>query len=424
MSSPTTLTTSAATVHRLDNGLIIVLEPLPYLRSATAGVWIRSGSAHETASQAGISHLLEHLFFKGTSTRTARQLSEAVEARGGHINAFTSRDYTCLYVKTLGEHIQSGLEVLADVLTDSQLCDFDKEKNVVIEEIATLDDVPEDYVHDLFTQRLWPDHAMGRPIAGTEDTVSGLTRDTVLDYYRQWYGPDNVIVAVAGAFDSAMLLPEMERLFNGLTPLNNARTVDPVTQGACFDHVDRDIAQDHLCFGFTAPSVKEDRRFAANLLSNALGGGFTSRLFEKVREDAGLAYSIYSFYSTSSCGGMLGVYAATGPENLSEALDLTFRELRDLRDNGMTADELELNREQLKGNLLMSLESTFNRMTRMAKSLMHFDRVVPVDEVVGHIEGVTIDDVQSLAQDLFRQDQCAAVVLGPDANGGKAEAAL
>lgn len=413
MSATGAITVDTSSVHRLSNGLTVILEPLPYLRTASAGVWIATGSANEQPRLAGVSHFLEHLFFKGTLTRTARQLMEAIESKGGHLNAFTSRDYTCLYAKTLGEHTGSGIEILADIVKNSQFCDFEKERNVILEEIASIEDVPEDHAHDLLTRKLWPDHSIGTPITGTHETMSAMTIEDVRAYFREWYVPGNLIVSVAGCFDENAILDQIRSEFEPL-PAGGSPTVNG---GARFGSgpllMDRDITQTHLCFGFPGPGVHDERRYVYNMLSSALGGGSTSRLFETIREQEGLAYSIYSFASSYWRTGMMGVYAAVAPENREKTFDLAFGEIRKLRDEPLPPDELELNREQLKGSVLMALESTFNRMTRLAKSYMYHNRILSIDEVIAGIEVVTAEQVQQLAQERYTADQCALVVLGP-----------
>ncbi|MBM3288846.1 MAG: insulinase family protein [Candidatus Hydrogenedentes bacterium] len=411
--SASSIAVDTSSIHKLDNGLTVLLEPLPYLRTAAAGVWIATGSANERPEQAGVSHFLEHLFFKGTSKRTARQLMEAIESKGGHLNAFTSRDYTCLYAKMLGEHVDTSIEILGDVVKDSQYFDFEKERNVILEEIASTEDVPEDHVHDLLTRNCWPDHPLGMPIAGTKETMTAVTVDDVRAYFQHWYRPENLTVSVAGCFDEAAVLEQIAAEFGSLPPGHAAQPDGAPAFAPGVAQIESDISQDHLCFAFPGPSVFDERRYVYNMLSNALGGGPTSRLFETIREQEGLAYSIYSYHAGHWRAGMMGVYAAIAPENLHKTFDLSFAEVRKLRDEAMPQQELELNREQLKGSVLMTLESTFNRMTRMAKSYMYHGRIVPVDEIIAGVEAVTAEQVQHLARERYTPEQCALLVLGP-----------
>jgi predicted Zn-dependent peptidase len=403
----------AVSLTTFDNGLTVAQEVLPYLRSATAGLWIAAGSAHEKPHETGLAHFLEHLFFKGTKTRTVRQIMEAIESRGGQINAFTSREYTCLYVKTLDNHIQTGIEILADVAKNALFADLEKERNVVLEEIASVEDTPDEHIHDLLTEYLWPNHALGRPVSGTQESVSQLFREHVQTFYDTWYKPGRMVFSIAGNFDREAVLSQVRAEFDGLIPgAAPAAAEAPAFRGGV-QTVDRDIAQAHVCLGFPAPDLRRPDRYVCDMVSNILGGGSTSRLFERIREDEGLAYSIYTFHSLYTRAGMLGVYAAVAPQSYQKTLDLTFEELRRLCAERISAEELEMNREQIKGNMLMALESTFTRMSRMAKCLMYYGRLIPVDEVIANVDAITPDDVQSFAQKTFTPENCALVTLGP-----------
>lgn len=402
-----------AVARKLDNGMSVTFERLPYLHSATAGIWVRSGSVNETAEQAGVSHFLEHLFFKGTKTRTTRQIMEPIESKGGHLNAFTSREYTCVYVKTLEKHIATGIEILADVVKNSTFQDLEKERNVVLEEIASIEDVPEDYAHDLLTRRMWPDHPLGRPVSGFAETVSKLDLKDAQNYYKAWYRPRAMYFSIAGNFDENAVLDQVYKEFGGLQPSSSLKRSDAPEFKPGIEVVERDIAQNHFCLGFPGPSVLDPRRYVYDILSSALGGGSTSRLFERLREKEGLAYSIYSFHSCYFSTGMLGVYAAVAPESFDKAIEMTAEEIRKFRDQPMTETELESNREHLKGSMLMSLESTFNRMTRMAKSMLYYKRLLGILEVIQALDAVTVDDVHQVAQEIFQPGKGTMLVLGP-----------
>ncbi len=400
-------------VHTLDNGLRVVCEYLPYVHSASIGAWIKTGSANEDPQVAGISHFLEHLLFKGTETRTARELMEAVEGRGGQLNAFTTREYTCLYAKTLDQHAGSAFEILADIINHSTFCDLEKERNVILEEIASNQDVPEDYVHDVLTEFAWPDHPLGRPIAGYGESVSRTGLDEVRAYRDAWYTPENMIVAIVGRFDEAVFLKQVEDAFGALAARPVARNGSAPSYRAGQRIERREIAQDHLLWCFPSVSLNHPDRFAFDLLSSALGGGSTSRLFERIREQEGLAYAVYSFNSLYAAGGMLGFYAAVAPENLQHTLDISAEEMRKLRDDPLAEQELMSNREQLKGGLLLALESTFSRMSRMVRSLMYKDRIVSVSEALEQLERVSAGEIQQVAQRTFAADRSAVAVVGP-----------
>lgn len=406
--------TDNAVARKLDNGMTVTLERLPYLHSATAGIWIQTGSANERAEQGGISHFLEHLFFKGTKTRSARQIMEPIESRGGHLNAFTSREYTCIYVKTLDKHVAEGIEILADIVKNSTFADLDKERNVVLEEIASIEDVPEDFAHDLLMRHLWPTHALGRSVLGDEDTIGSINLQQVLDYYKAWYRPRGMYFSIAGNFDEDAVLDQVRNEFGCLPPSSSVKPDEPPTYGTGIHKVERDIAQDHVCLGFPGPTVSDPRRYTYDVLSSALGGATTSRLFQRIREDEGLAYSIYSFHSCYFMAGVLGVYAAVAPESFKKTADLTFEEIRKFRDNPIPEEEIDRNREHLKGSMLMSLESTFNRMSRMAKSMIYYQRLLSIQEIINGLDAVTREDVNQVACETFTPENCTAVVLGPE----------
>lgn len=413
MRQPNLHADNGAVARKLANGVTVTMERLSHLRSAAAGVWVKTGSANETDMQSGISHFLEHLFFKGTARRSARELVEAIESKGGQLNAFTSRDYTCVYVKTLDTHIGTGIEILADIIKNSQLCDLEKERNVVLEEIASIEDVPEDHIHERLARRLWPNHPLGRSVSGTIDSVKTLKLEDIRAYYTTWYRPQNMYFSIAGNFDEEVVLNQVCVEFGDLAPGAAMERNGAPSFGNGVEVVGRDIAQAHICMGFPGPIANDPRRYVYDVLSNALGGGSTSRLFERIREDEGLAYAIYSFHAAHLTSGMLGVYAAVAPQNLEKTLDLIFHELQNFRDKSMSDAELEMNREQLKGNMLMALENTFVRMSRMAKSMMYFGRVIPVEEVIKSVDAVSTEDVQRLAHDTFVRERCALVALGP-----------
>ncbi len=414
-----------AVTRAFPNGLTVAVEPLPHVRSVSAGVWIKTGSVNEPQEQGGISHFLEHLLFKGTTRRSARELVEAIERHGGQINAFTSRDYTCIYVKVLDNHWVTGIDVLCDIINNSVLSDVEKERNVILEEIASIEDVPEELAHDILTEQMWPEHPLGRPIPGSSQCVQRLSRADLSDYYHRWYHPGNLIVAVAGHVEPEAVFEQVAAQFEdaparpAAAPTTEAPKFSPGVEKAV-----RDISQSHFCFGFPGPTPLSEDRYVYDLLCSALGGGSTSRLFEKIREDEGLAYAIYAFHSAYYLAGMFGVYAAVAPENLDRTLELCASELRDFRDNPMTETELELNREQLKGGLLMALENTSSRSSRLAKSLIYHNRILSVDELVGAIDQVTSEQVQTLAQSIFRPEKLCMVVVGPHRGKSLAPLAL
>jgi predicted Zn-dependent peptidase len=405
--------TDNAVARALDNGLSVTLESLPHLHSASVGMWIRCGSANEAEEQSGISHFLEHLFFKGTETRSTRQIMEPIESKGGHLNAFTSREYICVYFKALDKHIASGIEILADIIKNSTFADLEKERNVVLEEISSIEDVPDEYVHDLLALKMWPNHPLGRPVSGSEETVSNLSFSDVKNYCEQWRQPSGMFFSIAGNFDEDAVFEQVRNEFGSLPSRPAPKPCDAPAFNPGVEFIERDIGQDHFCMAFPGPTVLDKRRFAFDVLSNALGGGSTSRLFERIRENEGLAYSIYSYVSAYFSSGFLGVYAAVAPENFDRAMEMTCEEIRKFRDFSITPEELEANREQLKGSMLMSFEGTFNRMSRMARSMLYYGRMMSIAELIEGLDSVTIDDIHEIAEEILQPDKCATVVLGP-----------
>lgn len=398
----------------LTNGITLITESLPYVQSCTVGVWIKTGSANETPAWSGTAHFLEHLFFKGTTTRSPREIMHAIESRGGQMNAFTGREATCLYVRTLPEHVGTAIEILGDVVCNSVYADLEKERNVILEEIASVQDTPDEYVMDLLTMQFWPGHALGRPIAGFEETVSKLGIDDIRAFKEAWYRPENMVVAVVGNFDADAVRAQAEEHFAGLQSADALDGAAIPGRGAGVRFVDQSIGQDHVAMAFPATVIGDPMRYRYDLLSCILGGGSTSRLFESVREEAGLAYAVYSYHSAYGKAGLLGVYAAVAPETLDQTLALVSAELKRLKDDVVSDEELASNREQLKGSFLFAMENTFNRMTRMARSWLFQGRIVTSEEILAEVNAITAGALRELAVETFDTDKCALTVLGPD----------
>ena len=400
-------------LHRLDNGFTIAMERLPYLHSASLGIWIKTGSAAEERHEAGLAHFLEHLFFKGTKTRNVHEIMEAVESRGGYLNAATSREYTTLYVRMLSKHINVGIEILADILMNSTFTDTEKERGVILEEIAAIEDTPDELAHDLLSEFHWPNHPLGRPVSGYADTVSAMNYDDFQRFYKAWYKPSNMVFSIAGNFDEEQVLDQVSNCFGALPAGDTAQLDSAPTFQAGIQVVERPISQTHIGIAMPGPSSLDEKRYMCNLLAGILGGGGTSRLFEIIREQEGLAYSVYAYHASHIPTGMLGIYEAVAPKNCQRALDLTFRELRRMREETVSLEELERGREQLKGSMLMALESTHVRMSRMAKGLLFKGKINSVEEIIASIDAVTVASIQEFAQQYFRPESCALLLLGP-----------
>ncbi|MCF6284106.1 MAG: insulinase family protein, partial [Candidatus Hydrogenedentes bacterium] len=301
----------------------------------------------------------------------------------------------------------------ADLIKNSLFCDLEKERNVILEEITAVEDTPDDLVHDLMATHHWPEHALGRSIAGTTESVSALDYDRVVDFYQRWYTPENMVFSIAGNIDTEAVLKQVREEFEGMPKASTPTQFSAPAFKAGAKAVTRDIAQSHITLAFPGLSLRDDMKYAYDMTGNVLGGGSTSRLFMRIRENEGLAYSIYAYNAFYLSTGMLGVYAGVAPEQLGKTLDLTFEELRKLRDDGVPEDELELNREQIKGGMLMALESTSTRMARMAKSVLYHGEIIPIATIIERVDAVTRADVQACAQEIFVPEKCALLVLGP-----------
>ena len=410
---------------RLPNGIRIVSEELSALGSVTVGIWVENGSRYERPEQAGISHFLEHLFFKGTERRTAAQIAEEIDAVGGVLNAFTGKEYTCYYAKVLDEHLPLALDLLADVFTHSQFAEeeIERERTVIVQEISQIEDTPDDYVHDLFAQAFWSDHPLARPIAGTAATVSSFRRPEFLAFFGERYRPDRILVAGAGNLRHEALA---EVAATHLGPLGGATSfVDgppPVAHGGLLVH-EKDLEQVHLCFGSPGISQHDEDRYAAHLLNSALGGGMSSRLFQEIRERRGKAYTVYSFLTSYRDSGYTGVYVGTSAEWVHEVADCVRQETARIVREGLSATELARVKTQMKGGMQLGLETSDSRMSRIAKNEIYYGRDVPIAEVAARFDAVTNDDVVRVASRLFGSGVLQLTVLG-DLDGHRLDAEM
>ena len=399
---------------RLPNGVRVVSESLADLPSVTAGIWVENGSRYERPEQAGISHFLEHLFFKGTERRTAAGIAEEMDAVGGMTNAFTGKEYTCYYAKVLREHLPLALDLLADIFTHSTFPaeEVERERSVIIQEISQAEDTPDDYVHELFNAAFWPGHPLARPIAGTPETVSGLHREHFLSFLEARYRPDRILITAAGSVTHDELLAVVEQQFGGLS--GTAVPVDgvPPTHQAGVSVHEKDLEQVHVFLGTPGIAHVDADRYAAHLLIMALGGGMSSRLFQEIRERRGKAYTVYSSLSPYVDAGYVGTYVGTSAEWVREVVEIIRAEQRRTAREGLTAAELTRVKNQTKGSMLLSLETSDSRMFRIAKNMIHFGRNVPLAEVAAAIDAVTNDDILRVAQRVFPASSFGLTVLG------------
>jgi predicted Zn-dependent peptidase len=399
---------------RLPNGIRVLSEELADLASATVGIWVENGSRYEASAQSGISHFLEHLFFKGTERRTATQIAEEIDAVGGVINAFTSKEYTCYYAKVLPEQLPLALDVLGDIFLHSRFAEeeIERERSVILQEISQAEDTPDDYVHDLFGLAFWPGHPLSRPVAGSAATVGPLQRDDFLRFLEARYRPDRVLLSAAGKVRHDELVDVVARTFGVLSGASGADPDQPPEPRAGLTLHHKQLEQVHICLGAPGLAHAHPDRYAAHLLSQALGGGMSSRLFQEVRERRGKAYTVYSFLPSFHDTGYLGVYVGTSAEWAREVLDVIQAELRKIATDGLGVEELARAKTQMKGGLLLGLETSDSRMSRVARNEIYFRRDVPLEEVAAGVDAVSNDDVVRVARAMFRPQTLAVTVLG------------
>lgn len=398
----------------LPNGIRIFTKKIPYLFSVNIGIWVPGGSTTEPEGKEGLAHFLEHLFFKGTKTRTTRDIMEAIECKGGQINAFTTQEYTCFYIKTLTEHFSLAIEILSDILKNSTFDEIEKERNVILEEISLLEDTPEDIILDLFHQFVWQNHPLSRPILGTARSIKSLTRRDITSFYRKVYSAGNVVITVVGNFDDRELLHSFKYWFQDFPnkAIKNKSQQKPIFYTGVKHH-SRDISQMHFCLGYPAPSITDKERFICELASNILGGGSTSRLFYRVREQEGLAYNIFSFHDLFRHAGTFGIYAGVAPENFREVVKIILDEIEKLKTTEISIDELNLYRQELKGEFLLAHEHAETHMTRIGKSIMYHNNILSIHEILSALDQITPSQICEFFRKYCPPLNMALVSLGP-----------
>jgi predicted Zn-dependent peptidase len=398
----------------IRDGISLVSEYIPYVHSVSLGIWVKSGSVSDGRENMGMGHFVEHMLFKGTEKRSAYQIAREIDDVGGSLNAFTSKEYTNFYVKVLKEDVALGVDVLCDIFVNPTFPEDEiaKEKGVVIQEIKMVQDAPDDYIHDLSFQTMWGTHPLGYSILGDEESVGSFTRDAIVDYRRRFHTRDNIIVGAVGNFSDEALAG---MLADGLSRVPSGRPAEAaaprfVSKTAVSE---RDIEQVHLVIGFGALPYTHPARYSQLILNTVMGAGMSSRLFQEVREKRGLAYTIFSFLSPYKDAGALEIYAATEPESLGELLEVTTTELKKLKTDPLTDAELASAKGQIKGNLLLSLESTDARLGRLVKNEIYFGRRIDADEIIAEIDRVTAKDVLAVADEIIDLGRTTAVFLGP-----------
>lgn len=401
----------------LPNGLMVLTESMPHLRSVSMGAWIDSGSRDESAELNGVSHFVEHMVFKGTTSRSAKQIAREVDTIGGNLDAFTGKETVCFSIKVLDENVPPALDVLSDLVLHPTFTpeDLAREQGVILEEIKIDEDNPDYLVHEVFMQNFWKGDALGRPILGTKKTVSSFNQQIVFDFYAGKFTPSNMVFAAAGNLEHDSFVAQVEQQFQSLSATSDrgvTRHPLPVATPHITLKRKKSLEQVQLCLGVEAPPVNDARRYGLFLLNTMLGGGMSSRLFQTIREDRGLAYSIYSELNPFRDTGSLCIYAGVAVDKTEKVLELTLSELRRLKEQMVSTTELKRAKDQVKSNMVIALESSGSRMSNLARQQMYFGRFFGVEEITASIEAVTPEEIQLLAKELFRPEAIALTLLG------------
>jgi len=410
----------------LPNGIRILTERMPSVRTAAMGIWVRVGSRYEPLSHHGVSHFLEHLFFKGTQHRSALEIAQAVDDIGGSMNAFTDREYTAFYVKVLARHLPRAVEIYADMLLHSALAPdaIERERQVITEEIKMYEDSPDELVQDLFAQTIWDGHPLGRPVIGTRAVIDQLRREDFVEYIAQRYRPDNVVVAVAGDIQHDQVVGLISAAFGEWSEHAAPVHVDPPHPQAGIATRFKETEQVHLCMGTRGLAQADEARYVLSVLEHILGGGMSSRLFQEIRERRGLVYTITSYTALYQDGGLFVIYAGMSPDASPQVIALTLEELDKIRAVRVDAVELARAKESIKGSLMLSLESTDSRMFKLGRSELYFRRQISLDELIARFDAVTANDVQAMANTLFDPRQLTMAGIGPFRSDGTLAASM
>jgi predicted Zn-dependent peptidase len=395
--------------------MTILIETLPYVRSVALGYYLRSGSAVESEEHGGASHFLEHLVFKGTATRSTSDIAQVIDILGGDIDAFTGKEYTSFYAHVLDEQVDVALDLLTDIVVAPRFSDTDleSERSVILEEIKMVEDTPDDLVHEIFVTSFWPRHPLGRPILGTEETVNRLRREQILAHYGETFHPANIIFCASGNIRPEQIIPYLEKAFpEDQKPAARRDWPTPSPNQHVILREKRELEQVHLCLGSRGFAQQRNERYAAALFNTILGGGMSSRLFQRIREKEGLVYTVMSYHNGYLNGGYQAVYAACAPRNLRRVLNLTLDEMRSIKQNGATPQELSAAKLHLKGSILLSLESTVSRMSGIARQEYYFGRQFSPDEIIQQIDAVTLEDIQAVARTIVDPESLSLTLLG------------
>jgi len=399
----------------LPNGLTVISEQMQHLRSVSIGVWVKTGSRDEDPRSKGISHFIEHMLFKGSANRSAEDIARQVDSIGGNMDAFTAKECICFNMKVVDEHLPVAIDILSDLVLNPLFKEEDiaREKGVILEEIKMDEDSPDYLVHEIFTQSFFKDHPLGKPILGTRDTVKKFERSSVLEFYKQCFTPENIVVSAAGNLEHKKFVDLVKRHFAQLKPTKtNRKSRRPETASRIMLRNKKSLEQVQICMGVPSYPIAHEKRYASYILNSLLGGGMSSRLFQNIRERQGLAYAIYSDLSPYRDTGCLCVYAGTSRESAGKVVQSVVRELFRLKSETVSAEELRRSKDQLKGSLMLSLESSTSRMSNLARQEMYFDHFFTLDELIERIEAVSADDLRAMAEEFFKTESIAVTVLG------------
>ena len=401
----------------LKNGLTIIGEEIPYLKSISLGVWVKAGSIMETKENSGVSHFIEHMLFKGTTNRTSKELAREIDNLGGVINAFTSKECTCFYVKLLDEHINIGIDVLSDMILNSRFDERDikKEKSVILEELKMYEDSPDDLVYDLLLENIYKDHSLGMNILGDRQSLKNLKRESILDYYNEYYVPNNSIISICGNFKFEEIVKQIEEKFKTWQPKSVDTTTTKPNFNPCIVKKNKDIEQVNLAINLDAIPMTNNREvYALSVVNNVFGGSISSRLFQKIREEKGLAYSIYSSQTLYEDCGELGIFASTSTENIQEVYKSILEEIELIRNEYISPQEIHESKEQLKGSYMLDLESTSSRMMSNGKNLLMRNKVDDEQDIIDYINAVEYDDVVKIIKKVFNTENIGVCIVGKD----------
>jgi len=403
--------------HKLDNGVRIVAEEIKYVNSVSIGIWVKVGSRNEDEGNNGISHFIEHMLFKGTKNRTAKEIAGTIDKIGGQLNAFTAKECTCFYAKVLDTHFDIALDILSDMFFNSTFSEneIEKEKGVVLEEIGMYEDSPEDLVHDIFNQSVWSKNPLGIPILGTEETLKAIKRQDIIDYIDCNYTPENIVISVVGNFDKEHVLSEIEKVFSKHKASKKDKVIinEPVFT-PIYKHKEKNTEQAHLCIGFKGFELSNKYTYPLLVLNNIFGGAMSSRLFQKIREEKGLAYSVFSYPSSYTDCGILSIYAGMKPNQLDYVIELIIEEINQIKANGISEEELYDSKEQIKGSYILGLESTSGRMNSIGKSELLLDKIYSPKEIIELIDAVTMDEINHVINLVFNIEEMGAAIIAPN----------